>query len=106
MIAARAPDLFDRIFSPPHLAIGAVSVLSWVLGSVLSGITVLRAKVLPAPAGLLLLIGTLVIPVAYLGHLPEFIVAIGGTLAGAGEVWLGIGLLRVIRTTPGSKASA
>ena len=96
VIAAREPGLFKQIFSPAHAAIGAASVLTWVSGSVLFGISVVRARVFPRWPGILLVAGTALIPVAYLTGLSVRIVGIGGALAGAGQIWLGYRLLRLL----------
>jgi hypothetical protein len=94
VIAARAPALFDEIFTPGHLATGISSVLTWVAGNVLFGISTVRAKVLPGWAGVLLAVGAVCIPIAYLSGLPVRAVAVGGLLAGTGQIGLGVALLR------------
>jgi hypothetical protein len=96
VIAAVAPALFRRIYSGGHIAIGIVSVLTWVAGNVLFGISVVRAKVFSRWAGILLAAGTVIIPIAYLAHLPEKVIAAGGSIAGASVAWLGYELLRLI----------
>lgn len=93
-IAAVAPALFKKIFSPSHIAIGIGSVLTWVAGVVLSGVSVIRAKVFPRTAGILLIAGPVIIPIAYLSGLSVRVVAIGGAVMAAGQVWLGSDLLR------------
>lgn len=98
VIAAQAPGLFQQIFSPSHILVGVGSVLMWVLGNVLLGFSILRTRVLVEWAGILLVIGSLVIPVSYLTGLPEQIVAIGGLLIGASQRWLGYDLLRILAT--------
>jgi len=47
-IAAQAPALFGDIYGSAPVLIGLGSVLLWVLGSVLFGASVVRAKVFPA----------------------------------------------------------
>jgi hypothetical protein len=49
VIAAAAPSLFKKIFTGPHLVLGLVSVLSWVAGVVLFGVSIIRARVWPLP---------------------------------------------------------
>ena len=44
VIAAESPALFKKIFTRSHIALGMVSVLSWVLGNLLFGISIARAK--------------------------------------------------------------
>lgn len=99
VIAARSPELFPSIFSPGHVMIGAGSVLTWVLGAVLFGASVSRAKVFSRWAGVLLIVGSVIIPVAYLMGLPEKVVATGGLLVGLSQIWLGIGVLRILNTS-------
>jgi len=70
------------------------SVLTWVLGNVLFGISIIRAKTFSRWAGILLIVGTAIIPVAYLTGLSVHVVAIGGAVAAAGQVWLGYELLQ------------
>ena len=51
---------------------------------------------------MLLIIGSLVIPVAYLIGLSVKVVAIGGLLVGASQLWLGYDLFRTLRKLPRS----
>ena len=83
-----------------------LSVLTWILGNVLFGAAIIRAKVFSNWAGVLLVLGSLVIPVAYLTGLPEKVVAIGGLLVGASQIWLGYDLFRILRTSTFSAYSA
>jgi hypothetical protein len=76
--------------------IGVASVLTWVLGNVLFGISLVRANVFPQWAGILLAVGTLIIPVAYVAGDSVRVVALGGAVAGAGQIWLGYALLRLL----------
>src|SRR5206468_1934056 len=84
MIAAQAPSLFQDIYGSAHVLTGLGSVLLWVLGSVLFGASVVRAKVFPREAGFLLAIGTLIVPVAYAAGLSVRIVGLGAALAAVG----------------------
>jgi hypothetical protein len=97
VIAAAAPKLFQQIFSKGHIAVGIVSVLTWVLGNILFGSSVIRAKVFSKWAGVLLIIGPVVIPVAYLTHLSVHVVAAGAFIASAGQIWLGFELFHILR---------
>lgn len=96
VIAEQSPGLFQKIFNQSHILIGVVSVLVWILGNILFGVSVIRTKVFPNWAGILLIVGSLIIPAAYLTGLPEKVVAIGGWLVGASQIWLGYDLLRKI----------
>jgi hypothetical protein len=95
VIAAESPALFKKIFSTGHTLIGVASVLSWVLGNVLFGISLIRAKTFSSWAGILLMVGTIIIPIAYLTELSVRVVAVGGGIAAVGQVWLGCELLRL-----------
>ena len=98
VIAAESPQLFDKIFGAGHLALGIGSVLTWVLGNVLFGLSIVRAKVFPRAAGILLALGTLIIPIAYLAGFPVRVVALGAFVAAMGQIWLGYELLRIGKT--------
>ena len=93
VIAEQSPGLFQRIFNQSHILIGVVSVLTWVLGNILFGVSLIRTKAFPNWAGILLIAGSLIIPIAYLTGLPEKVVALGGWLIGASQIWLGYDLL-------------
>jgi hypothetical protein len=97
VIAAQSPGLFAQILNRGHILIGVLSVLTWILGNVLFGFSIIGSSVFPKWAGVLLVIGSLVIPVAYLTGLPEKIVAIGGFFVGASQIWLGSDLFRILR---------
>lgn len=94
VIAAESPTLFKKIFSEGHLIIGITSVLSWVTGNVLFGVSVTRAKVFPHWSGILLAAGTAIVPITYLAGASLRVTAAGAALAGVGQIWLGIALLR------------
>jgi hypothetical protein len=97
VIAAKAPKLFQDIFRGGHIAVGIASVLTWVLGNVLFGSSVIQAKVFPRWAGILLIIGTVVIPIAYLTRLSVHFVAAGAFIAATGQIWLGASLFRILK---------
>ena len=97
VIAAQSPGLFAQILNRGHILIGVLSVLTWILGNVLFGFSIIRSRVFPKWAGVLLVIGSLVIPVAYLTGLPEKVVAIGGLLVGVSQIWLGSDVFRILR---------
>ncbi len=99
VIAAEDPGLFKRIFSTGHLVTGVVSVLFWVLGNVLFGASIVRTKVFPKWAGILLALGSLLIPVVYLTGLPVKAIAIAALAVGASQVWLGWSLLSMVRSS-------
>jgi hypothetical protein len=96
VIAEESPRLFQKLFSNTHIAIGIASVLTWVLGKVLFGFSVIRANIFPPWASILPVIGCVVIPIAYLAGFSLKVVAAGATIAGAGQIWLGYEL-RLLR---------
>src|SRR5689334_18495083 len=93
-IAAQSPALFEKINTNTHILIGVASVLSWVVGMVLFGVSIIRTRVFSRWAGILLILGTAGVPIAYLTGLPEKVVIGGPILAGIGQIWLGYELLR------------
>lgn len=97
VIAVESPDLFKKIFTAGHVAIGVTSVLSWVAGSVLFGISIVRANVFSRWPGILLAVGTAIVPITYLAGLSVRATAVGALLAGAAQTWLGASLLRQMR---------
>jgi hypothetical protein len=106
VIAAESPELFKKIFNTGHLVVGIASVLSWVSGSVLFGISIARAKVFPRWAGILLAVGTATVPVTYLAGLSVRVTALGAGLGGVSQIWLGASLLSRLRSpaTSGGRA--
>lgn len=97
VIAAEAPELFAKIFNTGHFAIGVISVLTWVTGNIFFGLSIIRARVFPPLTGVLLAVGTLVVPIAYLAGFSVRVVGAGATLAGASQIWLGYDLLRQLQ---------
>ena len=59
----------------------------------LFAISIVRAKVFASYAGIALALGTIVIPIAYLTHMPGKVVAASGSIVGLSLVWLGCELL-------------
>jgi hypothetical protein len=97
VIAKESPGLFQKIFSNTHIAIGLVSVLTWVLGNVLFGASIIRGKVFSRWPGIMLAIGTLIIPIAYLAGSLMNAIRVGAVIAGTGQIWLGYELIRMLR---------
>lgn len=96
VIAARSPALFKEIYGTAHVWLGILSVLGWVLGNVLFGWSIVRAKVFSPWAGVLLATGPVVLPVVYLTSLPVRAGAVGAAMMAAGQIWLGVALLRAL----------
>jgi hypothetical protein len=101
VIAAQAPELFSQIENQTIL-LGIVSVLSWILGNVLFGVSVIRSNVFPRWTGVLLVLGSLVIPAAYLIGLAVKVVVIGTLLVGTSQIGLGYDLLHILRKSASS----
>ncbi len=105
VIAKEAPGLFSEIFRGGHIAVGIASVLTWVLGNVLFGSSIMRAMVFPRLAGILLIVGAVAVPIAYLTHLSIHFVAAGAFVAAAGQIWLGKWMFRIVKgVTAGAAA--
>lgn len=64
---------------------------------VLFGVSIIRTRVFSRWAGILLILGTVGVPIAYLAGLPEKVVIGGPILAGIGQIWLGYELLCFFR---------
>ena len=98
VLAAGAPAMLDAINAyPPVVALNALLAVGFVLGFIFFGIAILRARVLPRQAGILMIIGSPLNMVgAVLGLLVSealWIVAIFGALAlGLGLAWTGYSL--------------
>jgi hypothetical protein len=103
VIAAKNPLLFKEIFNTGHILIGVSSVLAWVLGNILFGIAIVRAKIFSKWPGIMLAIGTVIFPIAYLSGLSIKVIVAGALIAGAGQIWLGYSLLQIIKTTKFSR---
>jgi Flp pilus assembly protein protease CpaA len=89
VIAQQFPQLFSRIFTSSHIAIGIACVLTWVLGNILFGLSIIQSKVFPTWTGIVLIIGIAIIPIAYLSGLPIKIIAAGSLVAGIGQIKIG-----------------
>jgi len=93
-IAAEAPQLFRKIFTTPHIILGVASVLTWVLGNILFGVSIMRARVYSWWTGLLLIAGTVVIPICYFAGTSVKAIAIAGFIVGIGQAVIGCELWR------------
>jgi hypothetical protein len=96
-IAKEMPSLFQEIFSGSHVFIGVASVLIWILGYVLFGISIIRANVFPKWSGILLIIGSLIIPLSYAIGLPVRVIGVGAVLMGIAQIWLGYRVIQYLR---------
>jgi hypothetical protein len=94
VIAKEEPALFKQIFSGAHLALGIGSVLLWVLGSILFGVSIVRAKVFPSWTGVVLIVGTAAVPVAYFAGVSVKFIAVAAAITASGQIRIGSDLLR------------
>ena len=92
VIASDAPQLFEKIMHGPSLVLGMASVFTWMLGTVLFGISVIRARVFSRWPGILLVIGTASVPILYFAVDSVRIIAAGAYASAAGQIWLGVEL--------------
>ena len=97
LIAAHAPNLLDAsgpFNTPPGVLALALPGLPWGLGFILVGIATMRAGMLPRWAGLILIIGTIVVnlPPQPVGPVPFFVLTIGASVFSVGLGWLGYAL--------------
>jgi hypothetical protein len=97
VIAAESPGLFKKIYNHTHIAIGLVSVLTWVLGNVLFGISIIKSKIFLSITGVLLIVGIVIIPIAYLLSFSIKFIAFGATLTAIGQGWLGIDTFHIVK---------
>jgi len=94
-IAVESPGLFGLIVTRGHTFTGIFSVVSWILGNILFGLSIVKAKVYKRWSGVLLVVGGPLIPSAYLTGLPVRVVAVGAFVIAVGQVWLGYELIRM-----------
>ena len=83
-------DEAGPLFGGPLGLIFMSAGVTFALGTLLTGITLLRGGVLPRWAGLLLLIGGPLL--AFSPPLPHLVGTVGGVLLGASYIWLGYAL--------------
>jgi hypothetical protein len=94
VIATEQPALFQKIFVGAHLALGIGSVLFWVTGTILFGISIIRAKVFPVWTGVALIVGTAAVPVAYFASVSVKFIAVAAAITASGQIRLGYELWR------------
>jgi hypothetical protein len=59
--------------------------------------SIIKAKIFPSATGVLLIAGTLIIPIAYLSGFSVKVAAVGATTAAIGQIWLGFDTLRILK---------
>jgi hypothetical protein len=85
-VAPYLPEgMVDQILEGPTGAVAATSGLTFILGEILFGISVIRAKVFSRIASILFMVGMFFVPLGSV--FPESAVVIGSILAGIGLIW-------------------
>ena len=85
--------MVEQILEGPTGIVFAISGLTFIIGEILFGISVIRAGVYSKIAAILFIIGMFPIPLA--GIFPESAVVIGSIIAGIGLIWWGVELYRL-----------
>lgn len=80
----------DELMEGSPGVIAAISGLTFLVGEILYGISLLKAKVFPKAAAWLFMIGF--VPMTLIEVLSDELVAAGSVVAGAGIFWLGLAL--------------
>jgi hypothetical protein len=94
-LAADAPQLLGvqgAMNTPPVFYAFIAFAVTFMVGYVVLGVALLRARVGSTSAVLLLLVGAVLSSLPP-GPVPSSIIALGGILWGAGAAWLGCGLI-------------
>jgi hypothetical protein len=95
VLAAGAPAMLDAINAfPPVATMNGLMIVGSILGFILFGIAILRARVLPRQAGILLIIGS---PLTVIGGVLSLlvfgalwiVVILGALVMGLGLIWAG-----------------
>jgi hypothetical protein len=68
--------------------------LLWVLGSILFGVSIVRAKVFPGWTGVVLIVGTAAVPLAYFAGVSVKFIAVAAAITASGQIRIGSDLLR------------
>ena len=90
-IAPYLPNgMVDQILEGPTGLVMAISGLTFLIGEILFGISVIRAGIYSKIAAILFLIGMFTIPLGSI--FPEIVVVIGSIIAGVALIWWGIEL--------------
>ncbi|MFC1997707.1 hypothetical protein ACFLXI_08915 [Chloroflexota bacterium] len=93
-IAPYLPDgMVDQLLEGPTSVVFVISGLTFIIGEILFGISVIRAGVYSKIAAVLFIAGMFPIPLA--GIFPESVVVTGSITAGVGLVWWGFELYRL-----------
>ena len=88
-------DMIAMIEEGPSAPVFVVGLLTFLIGEILFGISVIRAAVYSKIAAILFMAGLIPVMLHPTGIFPESIVDIGAAAAGAGLIWWGIELFRL-----------
>lgn len=93
-VAPYLPDgMVDQILEGPTGAVAATSGLTFIVGEILFGISVIRARLFSKIASILFMVGTFFVPLG--GIFPESVVVFGSIIAGVGLIWWSIDLYKL-----------
>ena len=100
-IAPYLPEgMLDQILEGPTGAVAATSGLTFLLGEILFGISVIRANIFSKIASSLFMVGMFFVPLG--GVFPESAVVIGSIIAGVGLIWWSTELYKLAGDIPSS----
>lgn len=88
----------EQIMEGPSAPVFAGSLLTFLIGEILFGISVIRAGVYSRIAAILFMAGLIPVALHPSGVFPEGVVDIGATATGVGLIWWSIGLNRTAGT--------
>ena len=95
------PDgMVDQILEGPTGAVAATSGLTFLLGEILFGISVIKANIFSRIASILFMVGMLFVPLGSV--FPESAVVIGSIVAGLGLIWWSAELYKLAVNTSSS----
>jgi hypothetical protein len=94
-VAPYLPEgMVDKILEGPTGAVAAASGLTFLLGEILFGISVIRAGLFSKIASILFMVGMFFVPLGSV--FPESFVVIGSIIAGVGLIWWSTELYKLV----------
>jgi hypothetical protein len=100
-IAPYLPEgMVEQILESPAGVVAIISGLTFLIGEILFGISVIRAGVFSKIASILFMVGMFLVPLGSV--FPESAVVIGSIIAGVALIWWSIELFRLADNEPGS----
>lgn len=93
--------MMDQILEGPTGAVAATSGITFLLGEILFGISVIRAKVFSKIAAILFMVGMFFVPLGSV--FSESFVVIGSIIAGIGLIWWSTELYKLAGSVPDSE---